>query len=396
MKYAVIGGGFSGLLLTYLLEKKGIDVTLYEKEENVGGHCQSISNKGLLFEIGNALCFSKHIKELLVDLDIEYIERFTYRNFIDDNFLMVEQISRDSVDSLIKELKSLKKILKIYSSDLNGVNYGYIHKDLMISLYEFLSLHNLTTISEVLAPHLSSFGFGSIYDISAYYAFNVFTSDTIDSFIKGEKLLFIKKGMSEIIERLKTGITDIRYSSKVESIEPIENKVTVVSSYESNIYDKVIITAKLKDNVIKDDTYKNLMSKLETHPYVTCAFESYDKNILTTYYKANLGKKEKIQFFHTFKKSNRTIIVAYAYGYISQALVDGIKADIESSGVSLSHLITAKQWDIFPHLKKDNLDENFYINILNNKKDSNITFSGSLISKPALSNLYLSIKDWIE
>lgn len=394
MDYAVVGAGFSGMLLAYLLEKKGLKVTLYEKEEFLGGHCKTISNKNVFFEMGNVFCFSKDIKTLLIELDIKYTEKFTYRNFLDENFAKVEHISREDVNSLLDEFKRLEIILKPYINELNNINYNYINKDFMTSLYDFLKYHKLDTIIEVLAPHISSFGFGSIHEISPYYAFNIFSIDTINSFIKGDKLLFIENGMSEIIEKLKQNISDIRYSSTVKSIESIDNKIKISTNFEESLYDKVIITAKLMDNVIKDETSNNMMKKIETNPYITCSFETPEKNIVTTYYKSNLGKMEKIQFFHTFKKNNRTILVAYAYGYLNDDLIKNIREDIEKSGISITNLITAKQWHIFPHLKLKNLDSNFYIDILNYQKSSNIYFSGSLISKPALSNLYLSLRDF--
>jgi len=42
MKVAVIGGGISGLTTAFLLKKKGVNVTLFEASENVGGNVQTI------------------------------------------------------------------------------------------------------------------------------------------------------------------------------------------------------------------------------------------------------------------------------------------------------------------------------------------------------------------
>ena len=51
MRVAIIGAGFSGMLAAYQLEKKGVHVTVYEKEEHIGGHCRTLVN-----EIGRASC----------------------------------------------------------------------------------------------------------------------------------------------------------------------------------------------------------------------------------------------------------------------------------------------------------------------------------------------------
>lgn len=46
MKVAVVGGGFSGMLAAYLLEQKSAEVTLFERNEGLGGHCHTLVNRG--------------------------------------------------------------------------------------------------------------------------------------------------------------------------------------------------------------------------------------------------------------------------------------------------------------------------------------------------------------
>lgn len=395
MRVAIIGAGFSGMLAAYMIEKKGIDVTVYEKLEYVGGHCRTLVSKDNTIELGTVFCFSEHIKELLLELDVSYTERFTYRNFLDENYSKVEHLSRENVSALTDELKKLEQILEKYCASLNDVNYGQIHEELMVPLSDFLKDNQLNIISGLLAPHLSSFGFGNISELQTYYAFNIFNMETIHSFIRGDRLLFVNKGMTEVINKLSQNISDVRYSIEVKNIESIGEKVKVETEYGSESYDKVLITTKLPKDVIKDELYNLLMKKIDTNPYIACAYEVENKNIVTTYYKANLGQSEKIQFFHTFRQNNKTTLVAYAYGSVSKELVNSITTDIEKSGVRVKHLITAKQWFIFPHLREQNLTTNFYRDILERQKSSNICLIGSLVSKPAISNLYASVKQFV-
>ncbi|SHH52475.1 FAD-dependent oxidoreductase [Clostridium grantii] len=393
MKVAIIGAGFSGMLAAYLLEKNGLKVTVYEKEEYIGGHCRTFANKDLYAELGTVFSFPKEIKELLIELKVDYTERFVYRNFVDENFNSVEHMPREDVVLLMDELARLTVLLKQYSSSLNDVNYGYIHEDLLVPLHQFLKKHDLKIICQVIAPHLSSYGYGNILNTQAYYTFKIFSLDIILSFIRGDKLLFINSGTSDLINKLSQNISDIRYSIEVNNVELIDNKVKVETNFSSDYYDKVLITTKLPRDVIKDDLYNHLMKKIDTNPFITCAYEVSNSKLVTTYFKANLGKKGKIQFFHTFKKNNRIILIAYAYGTIQKDLVNGITHDIQSLGININHLITAKQWYIFPHLKENNLTQNFYQDISERQKISNICLIGSLVSQPSLSNLYLSVKN---
>lgn len=395
MKVAVLGAGFSGMLAAYLLEKQGVDVTVYEKQSSIGGHCETLVLKNGYTDLGTVFAFSNQIKELLIELKVDYTERFSYRNFLDENYNSVEHLSHEDVNLLMEELAQLNDILASYSSSLDGAKYGYIHEDLMVTLTEFLSKYNLKMVCQVIAPHLSSYGFGNIKEIQAYYAFKVFNMDTIYSFILGDKLLFIDKGTSELIKKLSQNISDIRYSLEVKNVEVKDEKVMVETMYGSDYFDKVLITTKLPRDVIKDDLYNQLMKKIDTNPFITCAYEVNNKKLVTTYYKENLGKKNKLQFFYASRQNHRTTLVTYAYGKIGNELINEITSDLKKSNIEVNHLITAKQWYIFPHLKQENLTQTFYHDINEHQKVSNICLIGSLVTKPELGSLYVSVKNTI-
>lgn len=393
MKVAVIGGGFSGMLAAYLLEKEGIDVTIYEKEEYIGGHCKTLISKNVSTELGTIFSFTRQIKELLIDLQVDYTERFIYRNFVDENYQTVEHMLKDDVVLLMDELCRLKIILEKHSTYLNDINFGYIPEELMIPLNVFLENHDLRSVSQIMTPYLSSFGFGSIDNIQAYYAFKVFNVNTLNAFIGGEKLLFINKGTSELIRKLSEKISDIRYSLEVINVEVVTDKVKVETTYGADYFDKVLITTKLPTDVIKDKLYNQLMKKIDTNPFIVCVYEVSNKDLVTTYYKSHLGKKSKIQFFYASNQNNRTILVAYAYGHIEKNIIGAITNDIKKLGVNIKQLITVKQWYIFPHLKAHNLTQVFYKEINERQKISNICLIGSLVSKQSIDNLYLSVRN---
>lgn len=61
MKTAIMGGGLSGLTLAYLLDQKGIEVEILEKEEECGGLMRSLQEKGFTFDYGGShVIFSKN------------------------------------------------------------------------------------------------------------------------------------------------------------------------------------------------------------------------------------------------------------------------------------------------------------------------------------------------
>lgn len=395
MKVAVIGGGFSGLLAAYLMEKEGVSVTLYEKQEALGGHCHSLVTKTQCIELGTVFCLNDGIKELFVALDIAFSERLTYRNFVNEDFFSIEQLSREHIHPLISELLTLKKIVEMYPESFDTIDYGLIHEDLKSDMLTFLHQHNLTIIPKVIASHLSSFGFGAIDEVPAFYGLSVFNVPIINAFIRGEKLLFLDQGFSEVISQLAKNISHIRYATEVTGIGNRGTTVEVETIYGSDQYDKVLIATTLGENVIKDRHLNQVMSKLITNAYFSCAFEVEGKNMATTYYTAHSGLKNKIQFFHTFKKNNKTILLAYAYGTINKELVHQVQQDIEHIGIHVNHLITAKQWHIFPHLNGEDLTPSFYQELVKPQGNENIYLIGSLVTKPSISSLHKSIKERI-
>lgn len=392
MKVAVIGAGFSGMLAAYLLEKEGVSVTVYEKNCRIGGHCSTLHLGTSYTELGTAFTFSKYIKELLLELQVDYSEQFNYRSFIGAMYEPIEQIPRENIPKLIVELNYLEEILSKYQHCFQGTNYGFIPDELLLSLHDFLQLHNLHLVGEVIAPQLSSFGFGSTHNTQAYYAFKIFNIKTINTFIRGEKLLFIKKGTSELIYQLSKNISDIRPSMEVIHIKKEGQKVRVDTLYNTAFYDKVLISTKLPANVLNDSIYNDFMCKIDTNSFITCTYESADKNLPTTYYKYNLGKENLIQFFHSGRLGDQSKIVAFAYGKVNPSIVTNMTRDIKAIGVNLQHLVTTNQWHIFPHLQQENLTPSYYVDLLKHQQSSNIRFIGSLICEPSLTSLYISVK----
>ena len=64
----IIGGGISGLTAGYLLQQRGLDISVIEKGSAPGGPIQSERQEGFLFEKGpNALLLPDHWVEQFID-----------------------------------------------------------------------------------------------------------------------------------------------------------------------------------------------------------------------------------------------------------------------------------------------------------------------------------------
>lgn len=71
-KVCIIGGGISGLTTGFLLKRKGLAVTLFEKSEALGGNIQTITRDGYTIEQGpNSLLKAPRLIDLVRLLNIE-------------------------------------------------------------------------------------------------------------------------------------------------------------------------------------------------------------------------------------------------------------------------------------------------------------------------------------
>ena len=52
MKTTIIGAGFGGLAAAALLSEKGYDVTVFEKNDQIGGRARVHRDKGFQFDMG--------------------------------------------------------------------------------------------------------------------------------------------------------------------------------------------------------------------------------------------------------------------------------------------------------------------------------------------------------
>jgi protoporphyrinogen/coproporphyrinogen III oxidase len=68
----IIGGGISGLTTAFLLKRKGLDVTVFERSDTLGGNIQTITRDGYTIEQGpNSLLRSPKLIELIKLLNLE-------------------------------------------------------------------------------------------------------------------------------------------------------------------------------------------------------------------------------------------------------------------------------------------------------------------------------------
>ena len=136
-KVAVIGSGFGGLGIALRLQAQGYEVSLFEKNEMVGGHGSQIKDKGYTFDMGPSLITAPKIIEDLFavagekveeHLELHYLDPFyrvyfhdkTYIDYNGNEEQMMAQISKfnkDDAKAYPKFLEFSKEIYKAVIED---------------------------------------------------------------------------------------------------------------------------------------------------------------------------------------------------------------------------------------------------------------------------------------
>ncbi|MCU0428039.1 MAG: phytoene desaturase family protein [Candidatus Kapabacteria bacterium] len=95
-KIAIIGSGFGGLSAAVRLQAQGFDVTIFEKNERVGGHAYQLKKKGYTFDMGPSLITAPDViqkvfatagKKLEDYMEMHYLDPFYRIYFHDKTFI---------------------------------------------------------------------------------------------------------------------------------------------------------------------------------------------------------------------------------------------------------------------------------------------------------------------
>ncbi|MCA9380450.1 NAD(P)-binding protein, partial [Candidatus Dojkabacteria bacterium] len=162
-KVAIIGSGFGGLALAVRLQGKGYNVTIFEKQEKVGGHAYQLKKKGYTFDMGPSLITAPEIIDEVfksageerakyleyIPLDPYYRIYFHDKTFIDyngDSDSMKNQLAvfnKDDAKAYDKFMDYSSKLYKIVISDRMGSQPFLSMKDFFSAAPKIISTKSM-------------------------------------------------------------------------------------------------------------------------------------------------------------------------------------------------------------------------------------------------------------
>ncbi len=394
---AVVGGGYSGLTLAYFLEKAGHQVTVFEADERAGGHCCSVFHKKEFCELGSVLGTSEALMKFLRQLGVKAEYKYFHRNFLSPDGQKQAQIGRHEIAGFQEQLQRLPEYLAPYQAALSAHSWANIPDQLTQSFESWCNENNLQTLMRVYAPHLVAFGFGKSSEIPAIYALKYLDIMTLSSIIESRKLISFSNGANEIIAKLSERLDDLRLSTPVTGIIPVDNRhLTIETPVGNEDFDAVVITVPLNRSVIHTLDHARLMSCYQSKAYNVLAYVARQSYRTTSYFCHNFDKDGHLLLLYSSKPDKPgSLLTAYAAGDLPiKELKAQIDADLKQAGFKAERLFAYKQWQTFPHVTGTEIKNGFYDQVNALQGQQGIYFSGSLTCFPTLDKLTLYLSDF--
>lgn len=263
MNIGIFGGGISGLYTAYKLYKKydNINITIYEKNDYLGGRIHTIKkNNSLIYDAGAGVFTNKHVTLLKLIKDLK-IENQVIPLFKSQNIYIKDNIKTDfDITGFINRL--LENTKKISSKILKS-------KTLLLLMKE---LFNASDVDDFMCAfgYYNEFESGNAYDILQTFK----NANGVNV-----KYFTLKSGMSTITDTLVDFLREkklvFKLSHEIIDIFTVNENFKIAYMNNSNIYtaihNKLFFCMTKNDllkipSLLKDIDLQNTLDTITTKP----------------------------------------------------------------------------------------------------------------------------------
>ncbi len=396
-KIAIIGSGPAGLTAACYLKDSGFNnITIFEKEGRAGGKCCSFVYDGRTYELGAVLGtrFYKVTMAMMNRAGIKpnifgshkniaipgTMKKLGYQSLA---YVFPNYIDKKEIPSLIYQLiKYLFIAIKFHHIYKPG--FSKIHPDLTINFNEWMNKYNMNVFGKLIQIPFTTFGYGYYNEVPAAYVLKYMDVPTVASLVF--RLLFRwEGGVQKVWENLAAGF-DVKFNSKISKIRRNEN-IVITNNGEDIEADYLIITSPLDElQSVMDisDDENCLFEKISYYDYYvfSCVVENFP--VGSGFIPRNFcSDKKGHMMIWDRRNKDKNLFTIYAIGDPSQS-EDDVKniiiSDIQQGGGSISSFVAAKKWKYFPHVKGDDLNNDFYIKLESFQGNKNTFYAGEVMS----------------
>lgn len=241
----VIGSGFGGLAIAIRLQARGIQTTMYEKNELVGGHAYQFKEKGYTFDMGPSLitepaivddvfkAASKKLEDYLQITELDpfyriYFHDKTYLDYSGDTTKMKQQIAKFNAEDARNYDSFMKLSANLYKAvitDKLGAKPFLNWKDFLQFAPRALTLNGIFPAYSVVKQYFSDFRTRFLFSFhTLFIGGNPFRAPSLFLMLpyleKSGKIWFSKGGMYSLVEAYKKVFEEL--GGKIHTNAPVE------------------------------------------------------------------------------------------------------------------------------------------------------------------------------
>lgn len=397
-RIAIIGGGLTGLVTGAELKKKGYrDVTVFEKEGQLGGKLHTIKYKGRAYELGAnfGLPSQKTLKALMkryhIKPDGPQLARVNY----DANGQETSQIPKEKLGDFIKELEALPVAIAQYPSLNNTFLHG-IEDELAMPFSKWCDVHGFDVLKTVFIHYFTIFGLGDIEKVPALYVLKILNYDNLMSFMELPEFITWNEGVETLVNALAQDIPHIKLNQPVEYIDVLEDAICVHTKYEQLHYDHVVIAAPLEcfSYVFSEDL--DLKKDIESIRYQHFNVYAFTGKNITKACICLLENLRASRNGHTVIFDSRWetpdgdgMVIVYAYSppdHSKVTAIQMIKEDLMAFGISDLRFYQGMHWKHCPYVDTDTIQGQFYDKLHHLQGKHSLYYAGEIMSTLSMEN----------
>lgn len=409
-RVVVIGAGAAGLSAAMRCKERGFrDVTVLEREANVGGKCRSFTHEGRVYDLGANLTTPRYgtVRSLaqrlgltlrkVPDRRIVTIGSEQFESLADAN--LVERLVVRGGASLYARLRHLTGI------DRDG--YAGLRDGVEQPFDSWLQKHGLGMFRELFEVLFVAYGYGRMGELPAAYALKFFDRIHIQAsvdVILGKDVPFtmdFAEGFQELWERVdrEFDIGTLR-STTVHAVSRsprgVEVDYTHAGVRKTERFDKLVLACPLQETPSFLDvsaTEERLFREIRTTEYYVTVARVRDVADISTYvypYARRFTPGQPTVFYPPVPaepgaRHDDGVFVFYAYGG-PDVTVDTVRRNIVTAlaspelGGHVEAFLHTERWSYFPHVDTAAMQAGFYDDLEGLQGQFHTFYTGELLA----------------
>ena len=401
LKICVVGAGISGLTAAYDLNKRGYrNITVLEKNDYIGGKCQTHIDDDLPFDIGGHEMLAGYKDVVNIGKELNAPTRRSIPPVVYDSrqkkYLdFVQSTNANGKYSMFQVGVAVMRYMWLtgvtfrkYSNPANG--YRNMPDELTMNMNDWLEYRKLKPIKDILVFVIKVQGYGQFETTPAAYlvkfmGFRNWTSLLLDGLgiNKSWPKVFVY-GMQNLCERMANTLMDVRKNIDIDRIERTGAQRNGVSVYlkgrkEALVFDRLILATSLEKSSIQFMDFTNeeraLFDRFQSYRFYTTftEVEGLAPGVVASNPMNNVKEGEYTGYIKDFTDDPHAIFFSLALSkdidgeVVKEKIETVLERVIPYNEVKprVKKFISQKQWHYFPHIPYRNENSKEIINVYN-------------------------------